>query len=207
MPQFNQERYDWYMDNLIPGYGKYKYATHTGEKLPEPSEEIVKEYSRRFEWMCAFDGVAPSKIPLLSNYNKPKKKHRFITISLPKEMESKTVHETWIAFMKKHRYTDKVHSWTYEFTSKEKEYHPHIHVLMMMPTATPQKGTIIRDIATKFRIDKNYVDVRTHTSPEIFSKREKYIRGEKTDEKKFQIESDQEIRALNDLKEFYINNI
>lgn len=197
MPAFNQEFYDYYC----------QVAFHDESGRPNhlsTQPEKVAELKRIFEWQASFDGVAPSKIPPLNKFNKPKKPHRFITISLPKDIASKDIDYQWKMFMKKHQYTEKIHSWTYEFIGSDNQYHPHIHVLM--ETTAPQKGTIIRDIATKFKIDKNYIDVRTDSRPEMWEKRILYIRGDKSTHKQAQVDADNEIRALNDLKTFYTNN-
>ncbi len=202
MPQFNQELYDFLVENCIAGYNKYK-RDYDGNPLPSPSEEAIAEHKRRFEWACAYDGVAPSKVPPLSEYMKPKKHHRFLTISLPKTTTPARVAKEWERYLSNKSYAPQVKAYTYEFTNQALEYHPHIHVLMI-GTKSPQKHRLIRDISSHFKIEKNFIDIVTHTDPEIFKTRMNYIKGEKDSEKEAQVKKDKEIRCVHNLKDFYL---
>lgn len=202
MPRFNQELYDHLIDHMVPGHEKYTHGAD-GKQLPPPTEEVLAEAKRYFEWCCAFDGVAPSKIPPYHEYQKPKKPHRFITISLPKGMDPPQVDSSWRTFLSKKTYAQQITGYTLEFTNQELGYHPHIHALLV-GTKSPQKHRLIRDITSHFKIESNYVDIKTHTDPELYSTRLEYIKGKKTEMKKQQLEIDERIRAENGLKSFYI---
>lgn len=204
MPRFNQELYDHLIENMVPGHGKYKFNhKQSSDPLPPPTEEVLAEAKRYFEWICAFDGIAPSKIPPYHEYQKPKKPHRFITVSLPKATEPTEMAESWKTFLGKKSYASQFTGYTLEFTNQELGYHPHIHALLV-GTKSPQKHRLIRDITSHFKIESNYVDIKTGTEPELYQTRLDYIKGEKQDKKKKQIAKDDEIRASNNLKSYYI---
>jgi hypothetical protein len=192
---FNTEMYDM----LLKSY------TDENDDWDERTEEDKRNIRLTLEWVASQHNIAPSKQITLANYKKtslPKKSHRFITVSVNKEIKPKDLGLLMERFISKHNYSMNIECYTLEFTNAEMEYHPHVHILFN-GTDKPQKGNIIRDFSRLFKIDTNFIDIKSSNDPLLYETRRKYIYGEKQNIKEKQVKQDMEIRKTNKLLSYY----
>lgn len=125
------------------------------------------------------------------------KPHQFITIALPIEYSINKL---------KNQITKKINKWLSGSKCVVERYSKsgdnlHIHILKEGIYSKPK---IIRDLSRKFKIDKNFVDVRSSTKKVDYDNRVKYISGNKNDEIKMEhVEKDAVWRKENDLEDIY----
>lgn len=182
-----------------------KSYTDEHDEWEERSDEQKRDIRLTMEWVCTQQNVAPSRQVTLSQYKLqaiPKKPHRFITVSINKEQQPPDVALLMEKFVSKHKYSQDIECFTFEFTNAEMEYHPHIHILLN-GSKSPQKGNIIRDFSRCFKIDKNFVDIQTSNNPLLYETRRKYVQGEKDSIKEKQVKRDMEIREKHNLLSYY----
>lgn len=134
--------------------------------------------------------------------------HTFVTISLPivgKDFEDLGhTHD---------KYHEIVYDWlntcpfeylegalyTIEFYGQELQLHPHIHILI---NHVMSPARVIRDFSRKFKIAKNFIDVKPGLSASLDT-RMNYIQGIKIDDKMPQVIKDREMRESLGLKNYY----
>lgn len=128
----------------------------------------------------------------------PEHKHQFITIALPNtlgiiELKKKIYQLTY-------KYLEGAMLTVENFSASGENLHVHI-----LKEGVYSKTRIIRDLARKFKIDENFVDVRLGKRVSDYQNRLAYIKGEKSDElKKENCQKDQEWRTQNGLEHIYI---
>ena len=192
---FNKEQYDL----LLKAY------TDDHEEWESRSDEERRNICLTLEWVCNQQNVAPSRQITLRQYKvtaMPKKSHRFITVSVSKEKQPKDVEALMERFIAKHNYSCNIECYTLEFTNAEMEYHPHIHILFN-GTDKPQKGNLIRDFSRCFKVESNFVDIRSSNDPLLYEKRRKYIYGQKQNIKEEQVKQDIKIRKEHNILSYY----
>lgn len=123
--------------------------------------------------------------------------HQFITIALPIDYDikrlKKQLSKTWCKWSSGAKCV-------VERYSKSGD-NLHLHVLK---EKIYSKTKIIRDVSRKFKIEKNFVDVRSSTKIQDYNNRSKYIEGTKSDEEKcMNVDKDKEWRHQNDIEEIY----
>jgi len=146
--------------------------------------------------------------------------HTMITIALPKLPEERDVKreiilETIQRCREVHQYrymSDKTILFSLEFYSLEKKLKVlkdnfHVHMLVKGKYAKLDRKRIIRDLSKKFKVEANFVDVKYHSSPELFSTREEYIKGSKQESKDIAIQKDKEERKAFEIQDFYFLSV
>lgn len=192
---FNTELYDLLIKAYTDDYDDWEQRT----------EEERRNVRLTLEWVASQQNVAPSRQMTLRQYKlsaMSKKSHRFITVSVNKEKQPKDVEQLMERFIAKHSYSVNIECYTLEFTNAEMEYHPHVHILLN-GTDKPQKGNIIRDLSRCFKIEKNFVDIKSSNDPLLYEKRRGYVKGEKQDIKEKQVKRDKEIREKHNILSYY----
>jgi len=123
------------------------------------------------------------------------KPHQFITVALPNDYPLKKIL----------KYLEKPHKWlvgwiTIEKYSKSGE-NLHLHILK---EGNYSKTKLIRDLARRFKVESNFIDVRRGTEPTDWNHRLSYIKGDKmATEKMEHVQKDKEWRIENKLKDYY----
>lgn len=123
------------------------------------------------------------------------------TISCPKDTDPPTMLKKTERLMKSKQYSDCMA--VLEFTGKEKQYHPHLHLLF---SEKQLKNKNLRDIGRIFGVNhKNphFVDYKTLTAKDAIEEKKKYIQGDKQDLKLSQIEGDKLLRQQHGIPEFF----
>lgn len=146
--------------------------------------------------------------------------HTMITIALPKlsndrDEKREVVLETVQKCREVHNYrymSDKTILFSLEFYSLEKKLKVlkdnfHVHMLVKGKYAKFDRKRIIRDLSKKFKVEANFVDVKYHSSPELFSTRQNYIKGTKQESKDLAIEKDEEERKVLGIDNFYFLSV
>lgn len=175
-----------------PKYHEYWHACG----MPDDDEELKKDF---------YD-------PPIINIS-----HTFITIALPKlPSERDEAREKVFEMLQKCRelpkynYYNNMSIWfSLEFYSMEKQLkllknNFHIHILIKGKYLKFDRKRIIRDLARKFKVEQNFVDVKYHTCPELFKTRQQYIQGKKAiDSKDLAVQKDREERKVFEIEDFY----
>ena len=124
------------------------------------------------------------------------RRHQFITIALPNDYKLEHIK----------KYAKSPHKWakgglmSVEYYSSNGE-NLHIH---MLKEDVYSKTKIIRDLARRFKVKSNFIDVRTSTSVADFNNRKNYICGRKsTTEKLEHVEKDREWRKENEIPDIF----
>lgn len=123
------------------------------------------------------------------------------TVSCPKEYDPATMVKNTNRLLKSKQFADSM--CVLEFTGKEKQYHPHLHLLF---SEKQLKNKNLRDIGRIFNVNhKNphFIDYKTLTARDAIDEKIQYIKGEKQDDKHEQIANDKIIRTDNDIPEFF----
>jgi len=168
-----------------------------------PTKE-VREYLRTF-YLNHCDSTTENAILTTGEHklrkwlqiDDPEHKHQFITIALPNnlgilELKKKIYRLT-------HKYLEGA-LLCCEFNSASGE-NLHVHILK---EGVYSKTRLIRDLARKFKIDENFVDVRLGKRESDYQNRLAYIKGEKSDElKQEKVYLDQLWRQQNGLQDIY----
>lgn len=127
-------------------------------------------------------------------------KWRWVTISVKPTMQPATMAELAASVTKNKPYIK--YAYTLEFTGKENQYHPHIHLLYEINGS--KKSADIKQFMRKFGVAHNFVDINEISEKELKDKL-CYIKGEKQESKLEQVEKDILIRKENNLKNYYYN--
>lgn len=125
----------------------------------------------------------------------------WITISCPKDYSPATMLKKTQRLLKSKQFSDCM--CVLEFTGKEQQYHPHLHLLVNEKQA---KNKNLRDIGRVFDINyKNskFVDYKSLKTRSAIEEKIKYIHGDKQDLKKLQVEKDEFVRSSNDIPDFF----
>lgn len=135
-----------------------------------------------------------------------KNAHFFVTISLPpdsnleeiKKVMERIVMKKWIQNQK----------WYYVFEQRGETMETagdglHIHLLILKNKK--RKSQCLREIASTFKISKNFVDVREGNTEELYVKRLNYLKGDKNDKKLMKVKIDLLFRQNNNLRDIYTN--
>lgn len=123
------------------------------------------------------------------------KPHQFITVALPNTTSLKRIL----------RYIEQPHKWCKGWLSIEKYSKSgenlHLHILK---EGYYSKTKIIRDLSRRFKVERNFIDVRRGTEPKDWNNRLSYIKGTKMDTDKMEhVTKDKEWRQKNNLRDFY----
>lgn len=123
--------------------------------------------------------------------------HQFITVALPNSYPLGKL-DTQL--------TTKINKWladslaVVEYHSKSGE-NLHIHILRQGNYSKPK---IIRDLSRKFKVDRNFIDVKRSVRDVDYKNRYNYIKGIKVDDDKSEyVEKDREWRKQSGLRELY----
>lgn len=127
--------------------------------------------------------------------------YRWLTITLPKDMTPLSIHNLMTSLIKNKPF--KNHAYCYEFTGKEGQYHPHIHMLYEK-IDKPNRDD--KAICKKFKIKDNFIH-KVNITENNLKEKILYIIGEKHCDKMEQVECDKLILRKNNLKKYYIQNI
>lgn len=123
--------------------------------------------------------------------------HQLITIGLPNDYD--------VSQIKK--YIKNPHKWLKEAMLSVERFrkngeHLHIHILTSKPY---NKTRLIRDLSRRFKVEKNYIDVRRSNSMSDYTNRKNYIMGRKScTEKQENCDKDREWRKTVELEDIYI---
>lgn len=124
-------------------------------------------------------------------------RHQFITIGLPNDYPIKKIK----------KFIKRPYLWLEDAILSVEKYrkngeHLHIHILRK---GYHSKTKIIRDLSTKFKVSRNYIDVRKSKSSADYTNRNNYIRGIKSDNEKLEcVEKDIEWRKTENLENYYM---
>lgn len=123
--------------------------------------------------------------------------HQFVTIGLPNDYNLGKIKD----------YINKPHKWlsgavlSVERFRKNGE-HLHIHILTTQPY---NKHKVIRDLSRRFKVTRNYIDVRRSNSTADYNNRSNYIKGNKSSTEKSElVKKDVEWRQENGFENYYI---
>lgn len=75
-------------------------------------------------------------------------------------------------------------------------HNPHFHLLLPRKL---HKGNIIRQLAHRFKVSKNFVDYKQSDCPEVYQSRQNYLRGVKQEKKAEKVAADVEHRNANNI--------
>lgn len=123
--------------------------------------------------------------------------HQFITVALPNDYDLGKLDSLL---------TKKMQKWLHNATAVIENHSAsginlHVHILKL---GNYNKTKIIRDLSRKFKIDRNFIDVKWSTERLDYINRQNYINGIKLDEEKREnCKLDREWRIENNLKEKY----
>lgn len=123
------------------------------------------------------------------------------TISCPKDYDPPTMAKKTERLLKSKQFADSLG--VLEFTGKEDQYHPHLHLLF---SEKQLKNKNLRDIGRIMGVNhKNphFVDYKTLTAKDAIDEKIKYIQGDKQELKMSQIEGDKVVRAENGIPDFF----
>jgi len=123
---------------------------------------------------------------------------RYITITLPKELKPPDISKKIKQLVLNKPF--KEHIYCLEFTGKEKQYHPHIHMLYRKISKPSHDN---KAICRKFKIQNNYIDYVNNIDEKQLKDIMPYIMGVKSKDKMEQVENDIKILKENDLKKYY----
>lgn len=126
------------------------------------------------------------------------KPHQFITVALPNDYDIEKIK----------KYINHPHAWCRGILSIEKYSkvgeNLHLHILK---EGNYSKTKVVRDLARKFKIAPNFIDVRRGNEQTDYDNRLSYIKGDKVDEAKMEnVQKDKEWRIENSLENYYLLN-
>lgn len=118
------------------------------------------------------------------------KPHCFVTVRLSQSQDIEAVYE-------------KVKGLTYTWLEGAEavledfgSHNPHFHLLVPRKM---HKGNIIKQLANRFKVKKQFVDYKQSDCPDVFAKRQSYIRGTKQDNKSEKVLADVEFRNAHNI--------
>ena len=123
---------------------------------------------------------------------------RYITITLPKDTKPKDVYNSIRKLVLNKPF--KEHVYCMEFTGKDMQYHPHIHMIYKK-VGKPSHDN--KAISRKFKIKDNYIDFKNNIDENQLKGILPYIMGLKTKDKMVQVDEDIKILKKNNLKKYY----
>ncbi len=138
-------------------------------------------------------------LPKLKYLPQVKKISYLITIALPNDYDTSMLLEK-LKGLKKYKYMEKYY-FSIEYFSKNGE-NMHSHILV--PNKIHKTKTI-RDFSRWFKIEPNFVDIRSKTTELQYKNALAYVMGEKvSDDKMSYVEQDKEWRKENNLENYYL---
>ncbi len=75
-------------------------------------------------------------------------------------------------------------------------HNPHFHLLLPRKV---HKGNVIKQLANRFKVPKAFVDYKQSDCPEVYGKRQSYLRGVKQEKKAGKVAADVEHRNANNI--------
>ena len=94
--------------------------------------------------------------------------------------------------------------YSYDNKAKALKNNFHIHLLIKGKFLKFDKRRIIRDLARKYKISENFVDIKVSDCPELFGTRQEYIMGKKAiDSKDLAVKKDKEERKVFGIEDYY----
>lgn len=124
-------------------------------------------------------------------------KHQFITVALPNDYPISKIL----------KYVDSPHKYFRNNSIMSIEKYSstgvnlHVHLLKK---GNYSKTKIIRDLSKKFKIESNFVDVKSSDDRTLYQTREAYVKGEKVEPKCEYVMQDREWRKTEKIKDYYI---
>ena len=126
---------------------------------------------------------------------------QFIRIGLPNDYDLGKLKKI-ITSKLKYNYLDKAYLTVESFSGKDNKKNLHIHILK---EEIYSKTKIIRDLANKFNVAPNFVEVQKGEEVQVYEARLKYMKGEKKDQDKVNnVALDTEWRDENNIQHLYI---
>lgn len=130
--------------------------------------------------------------------------HVLVTVSLPDDYDCEwcKLPETVERMLRRNESATAGNSVTYslEFYGKT-GFRPHIHLLIHGAGTNTSK--IVRMFSVAFKVKSNFVNVQRSKREDLYITREKYVKGEKTQDKMDSVNKDDEFRKKHDIKKYY----
>lgn len=126
--------------------------------------------------------------------------HQLITIALPNDYNIEKLKKSIQTLKYKYIINGKLCVENYSDSGKT---NLHIHILK---EKTYTKSKIIRDMARRFKVAPNFIDVATGRDPVLYNTRLDYVLGNKTDKKMEDVEKNKVWRKENKIKDVYYIN-
>jgi len=175
-------------------------------RLPKVNGRPVSSLSSIVEYIYRQDPALCSAA-WIDKYGKeleiPSCKHQFITVSLPTEKTDLKQLKKKISSLN-YKYLDNammcVENHSGELQLKKKNLHIHI-----LKRGMYTKNKIIRDMMSKFKLARNFINVKKGSTQSDYDNRVRYIHGDKSTElKKENCELDRKWRDKNGFQHIYI---
>lgn len=136
---------------------------------------------KQYEFNNSIEKRVKDKLGMVPSY-------RFITINFPADVSYNILNKHTTSLLRlKIAYNAVVRQ---EYTNKDMEYHPHIHLLAL---SDKKRNQIVSELSRKYGLAKNYIDV--DYSPAKFKTHCNYIYGIKQSGKDKQINKDNDIKT------------
>lgn len=180
----------------------------------EPDTKEEADHKEYMKWLMKllvngnfenFKGFEYTIRPSMEDWRKAtaiKQYGAFLTISLP---SSHTIEPEKLE--EKLRASSRIHKYIFcaEFYSGEDNHlNKHYHIFLY---GKHHKANTIKLFSRFFKITANFVDFIQTFDEETNNQKIKYIKGEKKEEKKLNVELDKEYRSKHNLKDYYLYNI
>ena len=160
--------------------------------------EKVKVYTCDEERKKTYDMMLEHyRTKICNGYCPPEKiPHYFITISLPGTVDQQNMENVFIELLSQIKYLSDAEG-IFEYHGADLKFYPHIHILAKMKMMN--KTNLVKAFHNKLKIEKNFIDVRYSTNPDLYKTRSDYINGIKQDEKQEALDADVAFRKKHDL--------
>jgi len=133
--------------------------------------------------------------------------HQLITIALPQDYDIDRLKQKLIS-LQYNRRTGAPTKWlvgaimSVEWYSKTHPEGGNLHIHILKP-GNYQKAKIVRDMATHFRVEPNFIDAKAGQYRDLYETRKKYIMGEKQEDKEEFAKLDKIWRMENKIMDVY----
>lgn len=165
------------VSNAVKEYLKEIYLKVSEDNPPQPGDAVLRKFFK------------------LDN---PDHKHQFITIALPNDTDLKTLKKK--IYSLDYKYLKGALLRVENFSANGQNLHIHI-----LKEHVYSKCRVIRDMSRKWKVEKNFVNVRLGKQESDYQHRLNYVNGlKKDDDKTANVELDKKWRSENGLDEIYI---
>lgn len=161
----------------------------------EVREYIKTLYLKHYDETEASQGDA--KLRKWLKIDDPEHKHQFITIALPNTLGILELKKK--IYSLNYKYLEGAHLIVENYSATGENLHVHI-----LKEGVYSKTRLIRDMARKFKVEPNFIDIRLGKRESDYHNRLAYIKGNKSDDDKTaNCTLDQEWRIQNGLQDMY----